>query len=122
MKKSTGVVFLVVVVLAAVAYFYDWKPRPYQPNLENTVQVPFTVQEEDIIQISITRAGGKLVFDRKNDGWHFPQPVGERANQGAVNNVAHYISIVPEDTKVPATPEQMETYGLNHPAQVVQFK
>lgn len=122
MKKSTGIVFVLAVVLAAVAYFYDWKRQPFVEKSPNAVETPFSVESQDIIQITITRAGMTIVFDRKNDGWYISRPIAERADQAALNNVARYISIVPQDTKVPATPELMETYGLINPAQILEFK
>jgi hypothetical protein len=122
MKKSTGIVFLVVLALAAVAYFYDWKRNPYKAEPANGITLPFTVKEEDVTQITLTRQGATVVLDRKEDGWYISKPIATRANQSAVNNIAHYIAIVPQDRTVPSDSEQQNSYGLTNPAQILEFK
>src|SRR5579872_7006984 len=115
MKKSTGIVFLIVVALAAVAYFWDYKhhPGPPSPENPNDVKLAFNIKPEDrVTALTITRNGMTLDFELTPDGWYIEKPVKMRANQSALADVTHALGVVVEDRTLQPTPDQMKAYGL----------
>src|SRR5258708_7260417 len=99
MKKSTGIVFLVVVALAAIAYFWDWKRNPGKPvENPNDVKMAFDIKPDDQVNsITLTRESTTMKFVLKDDGWYMTEPLSGRANQTAVADLAHDLGIVVED-------------------------
>ncbi len=126
MKKSTGILFVVAVVLAALAYFYEWKrpaPKDDAANGGGGARPTFNVRQEDINQITVTRAGMTMVFDLKSDGWHISQPISAPADQAALGDMANLISEVPLDrTLTNVSAADLQTYGLVNPQITVEFK
>lgn len=125
MKKSTGIVFLVVVVLAVVAYFREWRNHPSADqdiDTSNSVVMAFKVDETQINQIKLTRGGMTVVFDRKEDGWYETSPVMTRADQSAVGDIAHTISELPSDRTLHPTAQEVAGYGLDNPNMIIEFK
>src|SRR5215475_2418225 len=115
MKKSTGVVALIVVILAAIAYFWDWKRNPGKPaENPNDVKLAFNIKTDDRVNaIVVNRQGTTMKFVLKDDGWYMTEPVAGRADQTAVADLAHDFTIVVEDRTFPATPENLQTWGLD---------
>ena len=74
MKKSTGIIFLLAVALAAFVYFYDLKHTPPSETPGDTSKPAFSaVNADDISGLTLDRAGTTVVFDRRKDDWYIEQ-------------------------------------------------
>jgi hypothetical protein len=125
MKKSTGILFLVALALAGLAYFYESKHSPAkddQSAASQGVQPAFTIKPEDVTQVTLTRAGTAMVCDLKIDGWHISQPVDMRADQSAMGDMINALTELPEDRTIKnVSASDLNTYGLVNPRISVAF-
>ena len=122
MKKSTGIIFLLAVALAAFVYFYDLKHAPPSETPGDTSKPAFSaVNGDDINGITLDRAGTTVVFERRKDEWDIVQPVATRADQSRLTGITSQIGSLRTDRTFPATPEQIASFGLDHPAITLAF-
>lgn len=122
MKRSTGIVFLVAVVLAAFVYFYDLRHKPAtQASSESSKPAFSSITSTDVKQIKIQRAGATMDFERKSDGWYMSQPKSLRADGSALDGLASEFSYVTVDRTFPNTPDNLNSFGLKDPAVTVNF-
>src|ERR1700758_4336537 len=122
MKKSTGIIFLLAVALAAFVYFYDLKHAPPSETPGDTSKPAFSaVNADDITGLTLNRAGATVVFERRKDDWYIVQPVATRADQSRLTGITSQIASLRTDRSFPATPEQIASFGLDHPAITLAF-
>jgi hypothetical protein len=122
MKKNTGILFLVALVLGAGVYFYEWRRQPAKDETQEGVKPAFMIKQEDINEITVTRPSGIMVFDLKSDGWYISKPITARADQTVLGDLTNTLTIEPQDRTLKATPDDLATYGLVKPAITVEFK
>src|ERR1700733_6842447 len=123
MNKTTGILFLVALVLGAGVYFYEWKRLPPKDATQDEgIKPAFMIKQEDINEITITRASGTIVFDLKGDSWYISKPITARADQTVMGDLTNTLTILPQDRTLKATPNDLVTYGLTKPAMTVDFK
>jgi len=121
-KKSTGIIFLVAAALAAFVYFYDLKHSPTTETPSETSKPAFSISSEDINAIQIDRAGTTDDFTHPNDGWSIAQPIGARADQGALDGIATQLATLRVDrTLPPPALDQLASFGLAKPAMTIDF-
>src|SRR5690242_21088100 len=94
MKRSTGIVFLVALVLAAFVYFYDVRRKPASEASSESSKPAFSLTSTDVKQIKIQRAGTIMNFERKSDGWYMTQPRSLRAEGSTLDGLANTLSSV----------------------------
>jgi len=121
MKRSTGIVFLVALALGAFVYFYDVKRKPASEASSASSKPAFSLTSTDVKQIKIQRAGTAMSFERKSDGWYMTQPRSLRAEGSALDGLASTLSFVSVDRTFPATPDNLNSFGLKDPAVTVDF-
>lgn len=121
MKRSTGIVFLVALVLAAFVYFYEVKRKPASEASSESPKPAFSLTSSDVKQIKIQRAGTTMNFERKSDGWYMTQPRSQRADGSALDGLASTLSFVSMDRTFPATPDNLSSFGLKDPTVTVNF-
>src|SRR5713226_5733837 len=112
MKRSTALVFLVGLVLAAFVYFYEVKRKPASEASSESSKPAFSLTSSDVKQIKIQRAGSTMNFERKSDGWYMTQPRSQRADGSALDGLASSLSFVTVDRTFPATPDNLNSFGL----------
>jgi len=122
MKRSTGIVFLVALALAAFVYFYDVRRKPAsEASSESSSKPAFSLNSADVKQIKIQRAGTAMDFERKSDGWYMTAPRSLRADGSALDGITSTLSSVSVDRTFPATPDSLNSFGLKDPAVTVNF-
>ena len=122
MKRSTGILFLVALALAAFVYFYDLKHKPASEAASSESSKPaFTLTSSDVKQIKIQRAGTTMDFERKSDGWYMTQPRAQRAEGSALDGLASTLSFVSVDRTFPNTPDNLNSFGLKDPTVTLDF-
>lgn len=121
MKRSTGIVFLVALALAAFVYFYDLKHKPASEAASSESKPAFTLTSSDVKQIKIQRAGTTMDFERKSDGWYMTQPRAQRAEGSALDGLASTLSFVSVDRTFPNTPDNLNSFGLKDPTVTLDF-
>jgi hypothetical protein len=121
MKRSTGIVFVVALVLAAFVYFYELKHKPADETSAESSKPAFSFMASDVKQIKIQRVGMTMNFERKSDGWYMTQPRPLRAEASALDGLTSQLSAVSVDRTFPATPENLGSFGLKDPALTLDF-
>jgi Domain of unknown function (DUF4340) len=121
MKQSTGIVFLVALVLAAFVYFYEVRRKPASEASTETSKPAFTLTSNDVKQIKIQHAGASMDFERKSDGWYMTQPRAQRAETSALDGLASTLSSVSVERTFPNTPDNLNSFGLKDPALTLDF-
>src|ERR1700683_1905660 len=129
MKKSTAIIFLVAVALAAFVFFYDVKhtkstdEKAASSDTESS-KPAFSVDPSDISALTIDREGSSARFEQRSGAWFMTAPVDTRADQSEVGGVASQLGSLRIDRTLAASssqPEQLGTYGLTSPTVTVQF-
>ena len=121
MRRSTGIVFLTAVALAAFVYFYEVKHKPASEASSDSAKPAFSLTSSDVKQIKIQRAGTAMSFERRSDGWYMTQPRSQRAESSALDSLASTLSFVTVDRTFPATPDNLNSFGLKDPSVTVNF-
>ena len=122
MKRSTGIVFVVALALAAFVYFYEVRRKPAsEASSESSSKPAFSLSSGDVKQIKIQRAGAAMSFERKSDGWYMTEPRSQRADGSALDGIASTLSLVSVDRTFPATPDSLNSFGLKDPGVTVTF-
>src|SRR3984893_13360872 len=121
MKRSTGIVFLLALALAAFVYFYDVKRKLATEASSESSKPAFSLTSTDVKQGKIQRAGTAMNFERKSDGWYMTQPRSQRAEGSALDGLASSLSSVTVDRTFPATPDSLNSFGLKDPTVTVDF-
>jgi hypothetical protein len=121
MKRSTGIVFLLALALAAFVYFYDVRRKPASEASTESSKPAFSLTSTDVKQIKIQRSGTTMNFERKSDGWYMTQPRSLRAEGSALDGLASQFSFVSVDRTFPATPDNLNSFGLKDPAVTLDF-
>jgi hypothetical protein len=121
MKRSTAIVFLVALVLAAFVYFYEVKRKPASEASSESSKPAFSLTSSDVKQIKIQRAGTTMDFERKSDGWYMTQPRSQRADGSALDGLSSTLSSVSVDRTFPATPDNLGSFGLKDPNVTLNF-
>ena len=121
MKRSTGIVFLVALALAAFAYFYDIRRKPPTEASSESSKPAFSLASTDVKQIKIQRAGATMNFERKSDGWYMTEPHSLRAEGSALDGLASTLSFVTVDRTFPATADNLNSFGLKDPTVTLDF-
>jgi hypothetical protein len=121
MKRSTGIVFLVALALAAFVYFYDVRRKPATDASTASSKPAFTLASADVMQIKIKRAGTAMSFERQSDGWYMSQPRSQRAEGSTLDGLASTLSFVSVDRTFPNTPDNLNSFGLKDPTVTLNF-
>jgi len=134
MKKSTGIIFVLAVAIAAYVYFYDLKhTKATDATGDSETATPsddasanakpaYSLAATDIATLTVERGATSASFEQRADGWYMTQPVQTRAEQSVVGAIASELGSVRVDRTLTAAPDRMTTYGLATPALTLDFK
>ncbi len=76
---------------------------------------------DDIGGLTLERAGMTVVFERRKDDWYITQPIAVRADQSRLAGITSQIASLQTTRTFPATPEQLTSFGLDHPGITLSF-
>lgn len=120
MKKSTLIVVIVALALAAFVYFYDSKHTP-KTTSEDTLKPAFSIKGDDISSVTIHNAGQIVSLSKKGTDWDLTQPVQTRADQTTIGGLVSDLSgLQIQRSFVPA--DNLSKYGLADPAVKIEFQ
>jgi hypothetical protein len=115
MKRSTLILLLVAIALGAFVYFYEIKGGKEREEAKERSKQLFQFKQEDIAEISLTREGETSVFQKRDDGWVITQPISTKADQSALDAIAHNVATAEVERKFSASQDQLKSYGLDSP-------
>src|SRR3954471_9584680 len=116
MKRSTGIVFLIALILAATVYFFERKHTPASDTTADASKPTFSLKADDIKALSIEHNGTVVNMERRGDGWYLTQPLPTRADQPVANAIPVQLSSLQTERSIATTPDKLNSYGLDHPA------
>src|ERR1700733_293970 len=132
MKKTTVIIVLVAAALAAFVYFYDLKhTKPgstaddsdagASTPTEDTTKPVVSFAPSDVTAMTIERAGAAVTLEKRADAYYMTQPYETRADQSGAGAIAGELASVRVSRTIPATAEQLATFGLTKPDVEIDF-
>jgi len=121
MKKSTLIVVIVALVLAAFVYFYDSKHTPKTTASEDTSKPAFSVKSDDISSVTIHNAAQTVSLSKKGTDWDLTQPVQTRADQTTVGGLISDLSSLQIQRSFVPT-DNLSKYGLANAGVKIEFR
>jgi hypothetical protein len=119
--KSTIALLVVLVGLVAYIYFVDSK-KPASDAPETKAKA-FTVDTDQIEEITITPATGDASRVQKINGtWQLVEPETTEADQGQVSNAVSSLASLEINRVVDENPGDLSQYGLNPPKTDIAFR
>ncbi|MBI3951256.1 MAG: DUF4340 domain-containing protein [Acidobacteria bacterium] len=115
MKKSTLILLVVAVGLGAFVYFYEIKGGKRREEAKESAKQIFQFKQEDIAQLSLTRASETMGFEKRGDEWVMTQPLSVKADQSNLDAIARNLTTSQIERKLPAAADKLATYGLSEP-------
>jgi hypothetical protein len=122
MKRSTLILLLVAALGGALVYYLeikDAKPRDTEPE---TSKPAFAFKREDLMGITVNRKGQNVVLAAQDGKWAVTQPLSAPANQSAVDSLVGDLINARLERSLPASPDELKSYGLAEPAVTVEVK
>jgi hypothetical protein len=122
MKRSTLILLAVAIALAVAVYFFEIKSNRPRDDKSETSKPALDIDRDDIAAITLTRAGQTITIEYRDGKWVITQPVNAPADQTAINSIVNSIVSARIERALPASQEDMKSYGLNEPAVIVEVK
>jgi hypothetical protein len=122
MKRSTLIILLVAALGGAAVYYLeikDAKPRDAEPE---TSKPAFAFKREDLIGLTVNRKGQNVVLTAQDGKWAVAQPLSAPANQSAIDSLIGDLINTRIERSLPASPDELKSYGLAEPAVTVEVK
>lgn len=82
--RSTGFLFLIVLLVVGYAYFFEYKGNQKKQEKEEKEKVIFTEAVEEIQEFTIKNPDGEFVFKKIDKDWQMIKPVEDIASTSAV--------------------------------------
>ena len=116
-------VTLTLAAIAGILFAYIWFVDRHQNSTQEEVESSAKVLQIDrnkVSRITIKNAGAQLEMTKQNGLWSLTQPVADRADAAAVNQLLSLLENLRHDSKIPlpaTTPQaksadQLKEYGL----------
>src|SRR5262245_21768561 len=119
--KSTLVLFLILIGLAAYIYFVDSK-KPLG-DTEKRDQVFTSVTSDDIEELEIKAEDGVKTRLKKADGkWTIVEPVNAASDAGEISSITSSLSNIEVQRVVEENPKDLKPFGLDPPRLEVGFR
>ncbi len=113
--RSSLVLLVVLVALAAVAYFLQTRAGPSTSAEEQARQI-IKVQEKDVTGIAVTSGEKRVEVVRQDEKWVLKEPSGQEADQPRIDVMASRLADIRASRIVMEKAENLATYGLDRPS------
>src|ERR1700721_847223 len=128
-KKSTLFILLGAIVLGAAVYYFYWKrgQKEAEKSAADTTKPVFTIPTgSEIVSLVITRpqaaSEAPIRLEKQNDTWKILQPLQTEADQRLVSGIIETLTNSRIESNQPGTPDRLKAYGLDPPADSIEFK
>lgn len=122
MKKSTLIVLLIALGLAAYVYFYELRHGHERDAVKDESAPAFTFAADDITSITLVRGGQSVTLEKRDGTWRVTAPVETRADQNAASTLASSLAGARIERRLAADPSRLENFGLAQPAVIVTVR
>lgn len=111
-RNLTNIALLVFIVIAASVAIFD-------SNDDDTEQAITSLEQNDILNITVKRAGKKNIYlEKKHNLWRLKRPYNTATNQFRMDTLLRLVTTIPKST-YPL--KNVSQYGLNEPKLEVEF-
>jgi hypothetical protein len=116
--QTTAVLAVLLAILGAFYYVYEVRMAPDREKVEAQKGRVFTVEMNDVTELSIERPNDTVRVKREADGWQLLWPTKARADRAIVDDVLTTMVTTRSDRQIVATPSptQVAEFGLDKPA------
>ena len=116
--QTTAVLAVVLAILGAFYYVYEVRMAPDREKVEAHKGRVFTVEANDVTEMTIERPNDTVKVTREGDGWQLLCPITARADRATVDDVLTTMVTARSDRQIVAspTPTQVAEFGLDRPA------
>ena len=117
--RSTLVMLVVFLGLAAYVYFIEMERRPASETPPN--EQLFEIAADDIETLTVKTGSDETLLRRIDDEWELTSPIEEAADGAAVSSITAEVSTVEIRRVVQEEPGDLEPFGLSSPVVEVSF-
>ena len=122
MKRTTLILLLLAAVIGITVYYLEIKPGKPRDEKADESKPAFAFSRDDISSLSITRSGQTVVVEEKDGKWTIVQPLTAQANQSSLDSLVSSLTSAKIERSLPASPEEIKSFGLEEPAVTVDIK
>jgi hypothetical protein len=119
-KKSTLILLLCAVALAAGVYYFDWKRANEKKPDADTSKRAFSIQAADVVSFTIAHPAqpgdSPVRFEKRGDAWRIVQPVETDADQSVADGIVDQLAAARVAQTEPGSADRRQAFGLD-PAQ-----
>ncbi len=106
--KTTLILFIVFLVLLAVAYFFEFRGK----SQEDTGDKLVSLSSEDVEKIVLKKGDEVIQFERSGEDWLITEPLEAKGDKYEVNRLADDFSDLRIERVVEEEPTDLEKYGI----------
>lgn len=117
LKSSTGILTVVVALVAAYVYFFEYKKSETEKVAKAEASKLFQTTESDVVSLRLKWAGGETLLSKNEKGeWFLDAPVKDSVDIAAVNAILKNISEDVSEDIVTSDPNvDLAIFGLKDP-------
>lgn len=127
-KKTTLFVLLGALTLGAAVYYFDWRRSQNESEkpAADAAKLAFSIQTQDISSLVLKRPSDPnaptLRFEKRDGIWQITQPIETRADQASLSGIIDGLSSARIAQTEPGSPDRLKVFGLNPPANSLEFQ
>jgi hypothetical protein len=126
MKKSTLILLICAIALAAGVYYFDWKKGSETKPVADTSKPAFSLQASDITSFTISHPGQAddkpIRFEKQNGDWRIVQPVATGADQSSASGIADQLASARIAQTESGSADRRKAFGLDPPQLSIDFQ
>lgn len=121
--KSTGVLFIVFLLIGAYVYFAEYRGRDERQRQEEAKKKAFQIEQRDITEITLTYPDRTITGVKKAEKqWDFAGADGVEADPDEWEMVASNIPKIEREDTVAQNADDLTVFGLKEPPVTVTAK
>jgi hypothetical protein len=123
MKRNTLVFIMIAAILGGFVYYFEIRNHG-EPKDETTPETKpaFTFKDDEIAEISLTRADQTITIASKDGKWVITKPVDALADQPAASSLADGIAHARVERTITASADEVKAFGLDKPEVALEVK